>query len=99
YAEEIENLSPVTQLYLSMDAINEKMAQDIGKPLFADHWARFKRSMEAVKNTPSRTAVRITVIRHLNDNHHEGFANLIKETNPDFIEIKAYMHVGRKMTV
>ncbi|MGM5481403.1 MAG: 4-demethylwyosine synthase TYW1 [Nanobdellota archaeon] len=94
YPESIENLAPVTQLYLSMDAVDEKMAADIGKPLFEDHWQRFKRSVKAIRNTPGRTAVRITVIRHLNDNHHEGFADLLEEADPDFIEVKGYMHVG-----
>ncbi|MFP4118595.1 MAG: 4-demethylwyosine synthase TYW1 [Candidatus Woesearchaeota archaeon] len=94
YPEAIENMGPVTQLYLSMDAVDEEMAKDISKPLFQDHWQRFKRSMKAVRETPGRTAVRITVIRYLNDNHHEGFSELLKETRPDFIEVKGYMHVG-----
>lgn len=94
YPESIERLAPVTQLYLSMDAVDETMAKDIGKPLFSDHWQRFKRSLDAIANTRERTAVRITVIRHLNDNHHKGFARLLKQADPDFIEVKGYMHVG-----
>ncbi|MGM5480401.1 MAG: 4-demethylwyosine synthase TYW1 [Nanobdellota archaeon] len=95
YPSAIKNLRPVTQLYLSVDAVNETMAKDIGRPLFPDHWKRFKESVTALKHTSSRTTIRITVIRHLNDNHHKGFAQIINEAKPDFIEVKGYMHVGK----
>ena len=44
------------------------------------------------KNT--RTAIRITLIKGINDVDIEGYAKLIKIANPMFLEVKAYMWIG-----
>lgn len=36
----------------------------------------------------------MTIIKGLNDVDAKGYAELIKKGGPDFIEVKAYMHVG-----
>ena len=94
FPEEIENLQKVTQLYLSVDSPNKELAKKVGRPLFQDYWERFQRSVKAVKSKSSRTAIRITAIKNLNMVEPEGYANIIKEANVDFVEVKAYMHVG-----
>jgi len=46
------------------------------------------------KNEGVRTAIRITAVKGLNMKDENGFADLIRLAEPDFIEIKSYMHVG-----
>ena len=41
-----------------------------------------------------RTCIRLTLVKDWNMSDLQGYADLIKIANPDFIEIKAYMHVG-----
>jgi len=94
YPEAIENLSPVTQLYLSVDSPNKELAKQVGKPLFTDYWERFNRSIDAMSQIKSRTAIRITAIKDLNMIEPENYAKLIERANVDFVEVKAYMHVG-----
>lgn len=95
FPEAIENLNPVTQLYLSVDSPNKELAKEVGRPLFEDYWERFERSVQAVKNTKSRTAIRITAIKNLNMIEPEGYAKIVKNADVDFVEVKAYMHVGQ----
>jgi len=47
-----------------------------------------------VHRKKDRTCIRLTIIKGLNDIDTEGYAELIKKGKPDFIEVKAYMHVG-----
>jgi len=94
YPEEIKNLRRVTQLYLSIDAPNKELLKKIDLPLFADYWERLNKSLEYCAQKKDRTCIRLTIIKGLNDIDTEGYAELIKKGKPDFIEVKAYMHVG-----
>ena len=38
--------------------------------------------------------MRLTILKGRNDTHEKEYAELIKRADPDFIEVKAYMHVG-----
>ncbi len=42
----------------------------------------------------TRTAIRITLIKGVNMFDPEGYARLLHTCEPDYIEVKAYMHVG-----
>jgi len=94
YPEEIKNLNPVTQLYLSVDAPNKKLLKEIDVPVFPDYWERLNKSLKYLAEKPYRTCIRLTVIKDVNDFDLEGYKKLIELGNPDFIEIKGYMHVG-----
>jgi len=41
-----------------------------------------------------RTCIRLTIIKGINDNHLKEYAALLEKGDPDFIEVKAYMHIG-----
>jgi len=41
-----------------------------------------------------RTVIRITCMQGLNMLNPAGYAELLEIANPDFIEVKAYMHLG-----
>ncbi|MEM5875303.1 MAG: 4-demethylwyosine synthase TYW1 [Candidatus Aenigmatarchaeota archaeon] len=92
---EKENSLP-TQIYLSMNAGSIETFKKVNLPLMKDFWERFNRTLNFISNTKTRTVIRITLIKGLNDKIEEikDFANLIRRANPHFVEIKSYMHVG-----
>jgi tRNA wybutosine-synthesizing protein 1 len=94
YPQQIKDLKPVTQLYLSIDAPNRELLKEIDKPLFSDFWERSLESLDHLREKRDRTCIRLTVIKKLNDVLPEQYAELIKRGSPDFIEAKGYMHVG-----
>lgn len=94
YPEAIRDLKPVTQLYISVDAPNKELLKEVDLPLFDDYWERLLKSLEYLSEKKQRTCIRLTIIKNINDVNPEEYAELIKKGNPDFIEIKAYMHVG-----
>ena len=94
YPEKIKNLRPITQLYISLDAPNKELHKKVDVPLFPDAWDRFNRSLEYMSQKNHRTCIRITLIKDMNDVEPEGYAELIKKGDPDFVEVKAYMFVG-----
>jgi tRNA wybutosine-synthesizing protein 1 len=82
-----------SQLYLSLNAPNEIIYERVSH---ADYWDRIKKSLEVVKRieTETRTVIRITCIEGLNMVDPAGYADLVAKAKPDFVEVKAYMHIG-----
>ncbi|MDV0446996.1 hypothetical protein MsAg5_08640 [Methanosarcinaceae archaeon Ag5] len=86
-----------SQLYMSLDATTEEMYNQVCRPKSPALWNKVMESLAVLrekKEAGVRTAVRITVVRNHNMTDAMGFANLIQQANPDFVEIKSYMHVG-----
>lgn len=94
YPEQIKNLSPVTQLYISLDAPDSILLRKVDLPLFRDYWERLNKSLEYMNEKKQRTCIRLTMIKGINMSSPEKYAELIKKASPDFIEVKSYMHVG-----
>ena len=94
YPEEMRNLKPVTQLYLSLDAPTRDLLKKVDVPLFQDYWERAQESLKVISEKKQRTAIRITLVKGLNDVYPEKYAELVRKADPDFLEVKAYMHVG-----
>jgi len=94
YPDQIKDLEPITQLYISLDAPNKELLKKIDVPLFKDYWERLNKSLQYMADKKYRTCIRLTLIKGLNDVELENYAKLIEKGNPDFIEVKAYMHVG-----
>lgn len=97
YPEQIRDLNPVTQLYVSMDAPEKNLLKEVDVPLFADYWERLMQSLDYLAQKKQRTCIRLTVIKGVNDVMLDKYAELIQKGDPDFIEAKAYMHVGPAM--
>ncbi len=97
YPDQIKNLKPVTQLYVSIDAPTKELLKEVDVPLFKDYWERLNSSLEYLSQKKERTCVRLTVIKNMNDSHLEEYAKLIEKGDSDFIEVKAYMFVGPSM--
>lgn len=94
YPDQIRDLNPITQLYASIDAPTKELMKKVDKPLFPDFWERFNQSLDYLAQKKQRTCVRLTIIKQINDVLPEKYARLIEKSNSDFIEVKAYMHVG-----
>ncbi len=94
YPDAIRALAPVTQLYLSLDAATKELLKKVDVPLFADYWERLQESLDALAAKEGRTCIRLTAVKGLNMTHPADYAKLILKGDPDFLEVKAYMHVG-----
>ncbi|MFW9779351.1 MAG: 4-demethylwyosine synthase TYW1 [Candidatus Heimdallarchaeota archaeon] len=97
YPDQIRDLRPVTQLYISLDAPNKELLKIVDVPLFKDYWERLNQSLDYLASKPYRTCIRLTMIKDLNMIEPQNYAHLIHKGDPDFIEVKAYMHVGASM--
>lgn len=93
HPEVIGNIRP-TQLYMSLDAPDRETYSSSCNPSGPGQWERILQSLEVVRDHSSRTAVRITLVKGLNCKDAAGYAGLIEMAEPDFVEVKAYMHLG-----
>ncbi len=91
--EMLKNVDP-SQLYMSLDAPDESTYIKTCLPESPDLWKRINESLHVLKNKETRTVIRITAIKGLNMFDPAGYAELIKKAKPDFVEVKAYMHIG-----
>lgn len=94
YPEQIKDLNPVTQLYVSLDAPEAQLLKEVDKPLFKDYWERLNLSLDYLAKKKQRTCIRLTIIKGINDKMLSKYAEMINKGSSDFIEVKAYMHVG-----
>lgn len=94
--EILEKIESPTQLYISLNAYNQKLYNKIHNPSRKDAYERFLQSLKILKKLKkkTRTALRLTLIKNINMKYPEKYIDLIKIAEPDFIEIKAYMFVG-----
>ncbi|XP_039292528.1 S-adenosyl-L-methionine-dependent tRNA 4-demethylwyosine synthase TYW1 [Nilaparvata lugens] len=94
FPEAIRNLSPVTQLYVSVDASTKESLKKIDRPLFKDFWDRFIDSLKALSEKGQRTVYRLTLVKAWNFDELNNYAQLVELGNPDFIEIKGVTFCG-----
>ncbi|XP_055328378.1 S-adenosyl-L-methionine-dependent tRNA 4-demethylwyosine synthase TYW1-like isoform X2 [Paramacrobiotus metropolitanus] len=94
FPDAIRALSPVTQLYVSIDASNKESLKKIDRPLFGDFWERYIDSLKALSEKGQRTVYRLTLVKSFNVSEIEGYAKLVDLGKPDFIEIKGVTYCG-----
>ncbi len=88
--EMIREINP-TQLYISLNAPEESIYRCVAH---ANYWDEIIESLEVLSGKNCRTVIRITCIEGLNMENPAGYADLLSRAKPDFIEVKAYMHIG-----
>ncbi len=59
-----------------------------------DTWDNIIQSLEIMKGSATNIAVRMTLTKGVNMVNPCGFAKLIGLAEPDYVELKAYMHLG-----
>ncbi|XP_064152151.1 S-adenosyl-L-methionine-dependent tRNA 4-demethylwyosine synthase TYW1 isoform X4 [Loxodonta africana] len=94
FPEEIRNLKPVTQLYVSVDASTKDSLKKIDRPLFKDFWQRFLNSLKALAEKQQRTVYRLTLVKAWNVDELQAYAELVSLGSPDFIEVKGVTYCG-----
>ncbi|MGC9517247.1 MAG: 4-demethylwyosine synthase TYW1 [Methanomicrobiales archaeon] len=91
----LENLeNEPTQLYISLDAPNKKIYNQLCQPQTDNLWKNLNESLKLLSNFDSRTVIRMTCVENYNMQNSDEYAKIIKDSSPDFVEIKAYMYVG-----
>ncbi|MDR0767846.1 MAG: 4-demethylwyosine synthase TYW1 [Methanosarcinales archaeon] len=94
--EMLRKIKP-TQLYVSLDATTPEMYEEVCRPKSPNLWEKVMESLDVLKEKKAegvRTVIRITAVKGLNMMDEAGYAELIQKAEPDFIEVKSYMHVG-----
>ena len=83
-----------TQLYVSLSAPDSTAHFQINRPVASGTWECLRESLGMLASFECRTVVRLTLARGLNMTDPAGYAAMIDESSPDFVEVKAYMFVG-----
>lgn len=83
-----------TQLYVSLNAPNEKLYKEIVRSNLKDAWKKFNETLTLLHKIETRRVLRMTLVRDLNMIEAENYSKLIKRANPDFVEVKGFMSVG-----
>lgn len=91
----LENLDlEPTQLYLSLDAPTPQIYKEICDPQVKQGWELLNQSLDLLSSFNCRKVIRMTCVKDYNMTNPEEYAKIIEKSNPDFVEIKAYMYVG-----
>ncbi len=85
-----------TQFYVSVDAPNKELFNAIDRPLTPDCWDRLMTTLNMLPKLKqkTRTTLRYTLLKHVNMVHPEQWGEIIKLSQPTFVEVKGYMFVG-----
>jgi tRNA wybutosine-synthesizing protein 1 len=97
HPDHLERLGKVTQLYVSIDASNKESLKRIDRPLHRDFWERFIRCMDIIRarRFEQRTVFRLTLVKGFNiEDEAEGYADLVEQALPGFVEIKGVTYCG-----
>jgi len=84
-----------TQLYVSVDAAERATFDRVVRPVVDDAWETLLDTMDVLAaKDDTRTVLRTTLIRGENMANPDWYAAYYERADPDFVELKAYMHVG-----
>lgn len=88
--EVLEKCHPF-QMYISLDAPDRETYMAICRPQ-EDYWDRLQQSLRLLGTR--RSAIRITLVKGLNDFAPEQYAAILQDSGARYVEIKGYMYLG-----
>ncbi len=91
-----KNAAP-TNLYISVYATNEEDYKKVTNSFIPKAFEKAKESLKLFKDfnkTDCRTIFRMTLAKGLNMKDQEGYSKLIRMSQPRFVELKGYSHLG-----
>ncbi len=91
--EKLQGHEP-TQLYITLPAPDEETYIKSCSPLIKDGWERIMQSLKVIDKLNTRKTIRLTLAKDINMVKPEKYAELFKDINADFFELKAYVWVG-----
>ncbi|KPI88044.1 hypothetical protein ABL78_2870 [Leptomonas seymouri] len=94
FPEQLRDLKPVVQLYLSIDAPTPDELKRIDRPLFEDYWERCLSCVRELAKKQQRTVFRLTLVNLYNTENVRAYADLVEMGQPDFIEVKGVTYCG-----
>ncbi len=85
-----------TQLYVSVNSPNKKLYIPFHRSSKKDAWEKLNESLELLKDLGCRTVFRMNLVKDLNmkEEYVKEYAEMIKKSGADFIEVKGFMSVG-----
>ncbi|WP_435100331.1 4-demethylwyosine synthase TYW1 [Halarchaeum sp. P4] len=84
-----------TQLYVSVDAPERATFDDVVGATEDDAWESLVDTLDVLHDKEeTRTVLRTTLVNGENMRNPDWYAGLYRRADPDFVELKAYMHVG-----
>lgn len=95
HPQAIEDLIPITQLYVSVDAPTPESLEAVDRPLFNDAWDRLQQSLRCLKRKGQRTVARLTVVKGWNSDEIGGYARLIALGHCSLVEVKGVTFCGK----
>ncbi|KAK9235485.1 hypothetical protein V1525DRAFT_409859 [Lipomyces kononenkoae] len=99
HPDQLKALDQVTQLYVSIDASDKESLRRIDRPLHRDFWERFNQCLDILRSkTRQRTVFRLTLVKGFNASDVLGYAKLVAQALPCFIEIKGVTYCGTAST-
>jgi len=99
FPENLKNLAALpTQLYVSLDAPNKKIYEKVDRSLIKNSWKRLNKTLELLPSLDTRKVLRLTLVKNINMTDIKGYSKLIKKSDPEFVEVKAYMFLGYSRT-
>lgn len=95
HPEVLAELDPLpTQLYVSIDAPNEKVFKEICVPTTPNAWEKLGQTLELLPSLDTRTVARHTLVKGYSLQYIEDYAKQDEIAQPDFVEAKGYVFVG-----
>lgn len=93
--ELIEKNAEPTNLYISVYGTSEENYQKVCKPFIPNAFEKVKESLRLMKKfKEARSIFRITAVKNLTMNNPDKYSDLIKISEPQFVEIKGYAWLG-----
>ena len=83
-----------TQLYISLCAPNKEVFQKLCRPHKPESWDKLNETLNYIPSFHCPTVIRMTLVKGQNMRLFDEYARLLERTNPTYIEVKAYMHIG-----
>lgn len=88
-----------TQLYVSLNASDEKMFNEWHKSKMKNAWKKYNETLDLLNKITKkgkRTVLRMTLVKgkNMSDEDITGFARIIKKASPNWVEVKGFISVG-----
>jgi len=84
-----------TQLYISVDAPHRATFDSTVGAVEDDAWEKLVDTMDVLaEKEETRTVIRTTLVNGENMHDPDWYAGFYQRADPDFVELKGYMHVG-----
>jgi tRNA wybutosine-synthesizing protein 1 len=92
--EALKRIRAPTQLYISLSAPSKEAYKRVCRPTVEGNWVKVMKSLSLLGGFSCPTVIRITAVRGLNMFDPDAYSRIISKSNPTYVEVKAYMHVG-----